>query len=71
MYQDKDWRRITLYMTREDGKPAQTIKVTMEGALRVAYWLDGVMEYAVSAIWTRYSSCNWPKRHPGRFVRGS
>jgi anti-sigma factor RsiW len=46
MYQDKQGRRITLYMTRDDRK--QTMRVAHEGALQVAYWIDGIMGYALS-----------------------
>lgn len=46
MYQDKQGRRLTLYMTRDERK--QTMKVMREGALQVAYWLDGTMGYALS-----------------------
>jgi anti-sigma factor RsiW len=48
MYQDKEGRRITLYMAREDGNTRQDLRVTKEGALQVAYWLDGVLGYAIS-----------------------
>ena len=48
MYQDKDGRRVTLYVTREDSNSRQEPRVAKEGALQVAYWLDGVLGYAVS-----------------------
>jgi anti-sigma factor RsiW len=46
MYQDKQGRRITLYMTRDERK--QSLRVAREGELQVAYWMDGTMGYALS-----------------------
>jgi anti-sigma factor RsiW len=48
MYQDRRGRRITLYMTREQGRAAQSRKLLKQGPLSVVYWLDGVLGYAVS-----------------------
>ncbi|MGH8772101.1 MAG: anti-sigma factor family protein, partial [Burkholderiales bacterium] len=47
MYQNKEGKRITLYMSKDDVAPAP-IRVAQRGALHVAYWSDAKLGYAVS-----------------------
>jgi anti-sigma factor RsiW len=49
MYQDKDGKRVTLYIRRGAWKNRETaFHYTQQDGLRVFYWLDGPMGYAVS-----------------------
>lgn len=47
MYQNKEGKRITLYMSKDD-VAAAPIRVAQRGALHVAYWSDAKLGYAVS-----------------------
>jgi anti-sigma factor RsiW len=47
MYQNSEGKRVTLYMSKDKADPAP-IRVVQQGALRVAYWADAKLGYAVS-----------------------
>ncbi|MGH8728955.1 MAG: anti-sigma factor family protein [Burkholderiales bacterium] len=47
MYQNSEGKRITLYMSKDDVAPAP-VRVVQQGAIRVAYWSDAQLGYAVS-----------------------
>lgn len=49
MYSDSGGQRLTLYVTREQGKNRDTgFRFAQEGSVNVFYWIDGKFGYALS-----------------------
>jgi anti-sigma factor RsiW len=49
MYQDGKGKRLTLYVSRVTGKPADTaFRFSQEDKVSVFYWIDGPLGYALS-----------------------
>ena len=49
MYQDKQGRRLTLYVRSDpDEKRETAFRFAQEGKVGVFYWLDGRLAYALS-----------------------
>ncbi|HEY8606046.1 MAG TPA: anti-sigma factor [Noviherbaspirillum sp.] len=48
MYEDRDGKRLTLYVRTNAGHQATAFRFANEGGLAVFYWVDGPFGYAVS-----------------------
>ena len=48
MYQDKDGRRLTLYVKTDSDNRDTAFRYAQEGKVGVFYWLDGKLGYALS-----------------------
>lgn len=49
MYQDKDKRRLTLYVRRESGTPDTAFRFASERGVSAFYWIDSPLSYAIIA----------------------